>query len=211
LKIPLQHLGENVPHEVLDELVEILLNLTTYQNCLPQGGPCSGYLLNVACITLDKNLYRFLSQYGESYRYTRYADDITVSAPVSLETQLQEKIQKVVHDCGFQINPKKVQYADRSRGQILEVTGLILEKDKVRIPAEKMEIFRAIIHQATLLTPEQTPPEKRLEIQSIVAYVKMVYGRLPHRIWGPYKVYLEKQGLTYPTRATKSFLDLYPD
>ena len=210
LKIPLQHLGETVAHPVLDQVIEFLVALTTYNERLPQGGPCSGCLLNIACITLDKNIYRLLARYGDSYRYSRYADDITISAPFAIPQPLQQELQKIVHDCGFQINPRKCVHAVRSNGQRLEVTGLILEKKQVRIPSAKLEVFRAIIHQATVVNTEQLTPEKRLEIQSIVAFVKMVYQKIPYRIWAPYKTYMEKHGIRYQRQAVKSYLDLYP-
>ena len=210
LKIPLKHLGEDVPHAALGEAIDMLVKLTTHNGCLPQGGPCSGCLLNVACITLDKNIYRLLKNHGNSYKYTRYADDITISSSQSISPNLQDEINKIIQNCGYNINPKKVRYAERSKGQMLEVTGLILEKAKVRIPSRKLESYRVIIHQATSLSPEEITPEKRIEIQSIIAFVSMVYGKLPHRIWGPYKKYMEKFGLQYPKRATKLYLDLYP-
>lgn len=213
-KIPLKHLGEDISPAALDEVIEILVKLTTYQNCLPQGGPCSGYLLDIACITLDKNIYRLLKLLkpnGDSYRYTRYADDITISSPTSIPETLQQDLSKVIHDSGFQVNPRKCHYADRGKGQILEVTGLILEKDKVRIPAEKLENYRVILFQASNLAIEQLLPEKRLEIQSIVAFVKMVYGRIPPRLWKPYKTYLDKVGIPQLKSTSKTYLDLYPD
>lgn len=210
LKIPLLHLGENISHEGLDAAIDALVKLTTYNNQLPQGGPCSGYLLNMACITLDKNIYRVLSKYGNTYRYTRYADDITVSAPSAFPEGLRAEIEKVIQDSGFQVNPKKATYAVRTAGQRLEVTGLILEKDKVRIPAAKMEVFRAIIHEAGTMETQALTAEKRLEIQSILAFIKMVYGKIPHRIWGPFQEYLQKHGIAYTRKTAKAYLDLYP-
>ncbi len=210
LKIPLKHLGENIPHEALNHVIDILVKLTTYKGVLPQGGPASGYLLNIACITLDKNIYKALSKYGTSYRYTRYADDITISAPMPFPDGLRSEIETIIHNSGLQVNPKKVRYAVRTQGQKLEVTGLILEKDKVRIPSQKLEIFRAIIHQASTIETVALLPEKRLEIQSIIAFVKMVYGKIPYRIWAPYKTYMEKHGIFMPRKASKAYLSLYP-
>ncbi len=209
LKIPLLHLGETVPHLVLDDAVEVLVKLTTYQNQLPQGGPCSGYLLNLACITLDKTIYRLIQKYGENYRYTRYADDITISAPQAIPESLREDVQKAIHNCGFQINPQKSHYAEKSRGRCLEITGLILEKDQIRIPPKKLDEFRAIIHKAASTPPEQLPPENRLEVQSIMAFVKMVYERVPYRIWKPYAMYMEKFGVPYPKKPGLC-LNFYP-
>lgn len=208
LKTPLLHLGESIPHPVLDDMMDILVLLTTYNNQLPQGGPCSGYLLNLACLVLDKNIYRLIRQYGENYRYTRYADDITISVDGKIPEELRTKLQKLIHDCGFQVNPQKCDYSERIRGKCLEVTGLILEKDQVRIPPQKLDSFRAIIHKAATTPVEQLFPEKRLEIQSIVAFIKMVYEKIPPRIWKPYKAYLDKVGVSLP-KGGKS-LDLYP-
>lgn len=210
LKIQLKHFGEKIPHSVLNYTVDLLVKLTTHNDCLPQGGPCSGYLLNIACATLDKNLYRLLSKYGDSYRYTRYADDITISGPVSISEQLQEEIQKVIKNCGFQVNPRKCHYAVRAKGQKLSITGLVIEKNKVRIESQKLENFRATIHQASQLEKDALTQEKKLEIQSIVAFVNMVYDKIPHRIWAPYKTYMEKHDVRYVRKETKSFLDLYP-
>ena len=211
LKIPLKHLGENISHEALDKVIDFLVKLTVHNDQLPQGSPCSGYLLNVACITLDKTIYSMLRQEGLSYRYTRYADDITISQPNTITKDFQERVKQIILNAGFKVNPQKIKYTVRSKGQKLEVTGLILEKGKVRISAEKLDTFRAIIHQATNIESENLTPEKRLEIQSIVAFVKMVYKKIPHRIWKPYRIYMDKHGLKYPVKSTKSFLDLYPN
>lgn len=212
IKIPLKHLGEQIDHGVLNEVIKILVSLTTYNGGLPQGGPCSGYLLNVACITLDKCLYRLLQTNSTStsmFKYTRYADDITVSSNSTISEQLQSEITKTILNCGFQVNPKKVHYAEKAKGQRLEVTGLIIEKNKVRIPADKMEGYRAAIHQASLITTDQLTAEKKLEIQSIIAFAKMVYDKVPHRLWGPYLTYLEKHNLKHPVRKSLQW-DSYP-
>lgn len=210
LKIPLKHLGEDIAHPVLNEVIDILVKITTHQGCLPQGSPTSGCLLNIACLTLDKNIFRLLKQYGMSYKYTRYADDMTISAPKSIPLELRNELEKTIRNCGFQVNPQKVHYAEKSKGQKLEVTGLILEKGKVRIATQKMEVFRAMLHRASLLEVEALTPEKKLEIQSVIAFVKMVYDRVPHRLWVPYKAYLEKHRLSYPRAATRPKWQQYP-
>ncbi len=210
LKMPLQHLGVAVPHAVLDYAIALLVELTTYNNQLPQGGPCSGYLLNLACLRLDKEIFRLLSTYGASYKYTRYADDITISAPMPFPEDLSSNLMKVILHAGFQVNNKKVHYAIRDKGQRLEVTGLILEKNKVRIPNEKLEKFRTIIYQASLLDTENLTCEKRLEIQSIIAFVKMVYDSVPFRLWKPYQIYLDKHNIPLSKGSQHLSLDLYP-
>lgn len=210
LKTSLQHLGMAVSHQVIDIVIDLIVELTTYNNQLPQGSPCSGYLLNLACMHLDKEIYRVLSHYGEDFRYSRYADDMTISAPIEFPEQLSNDILKAIDHAGFQVNPKKIHYAVRTKGQKLEVTGLILEKGKVRIPNEKLEQFRIIIYQASQINTEDLTLEKRLEIQSIISFIKMVYDVIPFRIWKPYQIYLEKHNISLPKEKSRWALDLYP-
>lgn len=213
IKIPLKHLGEQIDHGVLNEVVSILVELITHNGGLPQGGPCSGYMLNVACITLDKYIYRLLqtqSNRVNQYRYTRYADDMTISSNGPINSYLQKEITRIILNSGYLVNPKKVHYAEKANGQKLEVTGLIIEKNKVRIPPSRLDAFRANIHQASLITTEDLTPEKKLEIQSVIAFAKMVYGKIPHRLWGPYNNYLTKHGLPHPIARKSLQWDQYP-
>ncbi len=208
-KIPLKHMGEHVEHEVLNEVIDLLVQFTTFNNVLPQGSPTSGYLLNIACIKLDKRIYKLLSTYGLEYRYTRYADDITVSGSKEIVQELRQQIQKIVRNCGFFVNPEKLHYLQRSKGQMLEVTGLVLEKGKVRISRSRMDNYRALVHHAYALPTEQLTEAKKLELQSVIAFIAMVYGRLPSKIWIPYRKYLEKHKLPHLGEKPKPKLDMY--
>jgi hypothetical protein len=208
-KIPLKHMGEHVEHEVLNEVIDFLVRFTTYRNELPQGAPTSGYLLNIACIKMDKQIYKLLSLYSSEYRYTRYADDITISSADEIVLEIRQKIQKIIRNCGFILNPEKLRYLQRAKGQMLEVTGLVLEKGKVRIPRQRLDKYRALLHHAYQSTPDQLSEPKKLEIQSVVAFIAMVYGRLPSKIWLPYQKYLEKHKVPAIGTRPKTKLDMY--
>jgi len=208
VKIPLKHLGENADQTTANRMVDMLVELTTHRGALPQGAPTSGYLLNLACIKLDKYTYRYLSEFDYRMRYTRYADDLTISSPVDIPEVVHRNIQKVIRHCGFQLNPAKVRHLSLARGQRLEVTGLILEKGVVRIPRKRLDAYRAAIHQASQAA--ELTDEARLTVQSTVAFVKMVYGKLPSRIAVPYTLFLDKHGLKAAGTGPRMGLDLYP-
>jgi hypothetical protein len=211
IKIPLKHLGEHVEHEALDEIIHILTKVLTHNNCLPQGSPASGYLLNISCIKLDKYVYKLLSKYEDlNIRYSRYADDLTFSSPQELPAELRQEIIKIICKCGFHANENKIKYMDRKKNQTLEVTGLILEKGMVRIPKDTLEKYRTTIFQACQSSTDQITEEKRLEIQSIVAFVSMVYHHLPYRISKPYKQFLEKHGGKPIGESKRLSLTQYP-
>ncbi|MBI4616335.1 MAG: RNA-directed DNA polymerase, partial [Planctomycetes bacterium] len=206
-KIPLKHLGPHVEHAVVDRVVELLVRLVTHEGKLPQGGPTSGCLLNLACLKLDKYVYRFLGRYPGDLRFTRYADDLTVSSRDTIPEEVRQGLQAVIRDCGFRVNPQKIRYLSKARNQNLEVTGLILEKGQVRIPPATLDRYRAILHQAA--TAHELPDEKRLEVQSILAFVKMVYPALPGAIRKPFEAYAAKH-VGRPPGPRKAFgLDLY--
>lgn len=215
IKIPLKHLGEIVEHEALNEIIEILTALVTHNDRLPQGSPASGCLLNVACIKLDKYIYKLLHKFESSgeithISYSRYADDLTFSSSQPIPEKLRHEVTKTVRDCGFRINPAKIKYLTKSKNQTLEVTGLVLEKNMVRIPRANLEKYRATIHNAWTTSVEEITDEQKLEVQSVVAFVKMVYHRLPHRISRPYRQFLKKHGGTPVGEGKKLSMTQYP-
>ncbi len=209
VKIPLKHLGETADQAVAGRIVDMLVELTTYAGSLPQGAPTSGCLLNIACIKLDKYLLKFLGEFDHALRYTRYADDLTISGPDAIPSEVHQQVQKIVRHCGYTLNPEKMRHLSVARGQRLEVTGLILDKGQLRIPRDRLDAYRAAIYQASKL--DVLPEETQLEIQSTVAFVKMVYRRLPSRIAIPYTAFLQKHGLRAAGTGPRMGLDLYPD
>lgn len=208
VKIPLKHLGYNADQATANRMVDMLVELTTHEGSLPQGAPTSGYLLNLACVKLDKYIYRWLSDFDYRLRYTRYADDLTISSPDGISQEVHRNVQKVIRHCGFRLNVEKVRHLSRARGQRLEVTGLILEKGAVRIPRARLDTYRATIHQAALA--EELTDDMRLQVQSTIAFVKMVYGRLPSRVAVPYTLFLDKHGVRAAGAGPRMGLDLYP-
>lgn len=209
VKTPLKHLGPYVEHEVAGQAIARLVDLVTYENQLPQGSPTSGCLLNLACTKLDKYIYRALGRYPGDLRYTRYADDLTISSRGGQEIveDCRREVQEIIRSCGFRINPAKIRYLSKRRNQKLEVTGLILEKGLVRIEPSTLDRYRATIHQAAMA--DALDDEKKLEVQSIIAFVRMVYPSLPHKIAGPFQKYAEKH-LPAEPRIRRSFgLDFY--
>ena len=116
-------------------VANILARLCCHNARLPQGAPTSPVLSNMICFRLDRELLAFAK--GARCIYTRYADDITLSShqPMSalfegsaqpsghLATErLVPALRNIVLTNGFNINPKKVHYADRHSRRM--VTGL---------------------------------------------------------------------------------------
>ncbi len=119
------------PFEFSTELAELLTGLTTHQGRLPMGAPTSPVLSNFAAIGLDNKLQQ-LADWG-SWRYTRFADDMSFSSETAISVQDIHKIRDIVESFDFMLNDEKL----KSFGPDDEktVTGLVVA-DKVRLPTE---------------------------------------------------------------------------
>nr|WP_286674689.1 reverse transcriptase family protein [Clostridium sp. VAP51] len=95
---------------------------------LPQGSPTSPYLANIIASKLDERLSKLSKKLNICY--SRYADDITFSGELDKFPSLK-LLNKIIEECGFKINYKKVSLQNKKQGQI--ITGLSLSNG-VKIP-----------------------------------------------------------------------------
>lgn len=98
-------------------------------NKLPQGAPTSPKLANIYCKRLDCRINGLCKKYNA--RYSRYADDITISGNKNIKNCL-EIVNNIIQEEGFTLNNKKTRI--QKKGQRQEVTGLNLNSGKVTIP-----------------------------------------------------------------------------
>jgi hypothetical protein len=185
-------------------LVALIARLCTWpvaankEAVLPQGSPSSPHLANLAARPLDTEIAALLRAIPGEYTYTRYADDLTISAPHEIDRSLLGEVLRRVERSGFRANPEKVRIASTLKGskhftQRLMITGLMLDpRDRsVRIPRPRLDRYRAQIHQAANLPHDQLRAETVQQIEGIVSFVHMVYGRLPPALDGAYQRFLE--------------------
>jgi retron-type reverse transcriptase len=120
---------------------------------LPQGAPTSPALTNLLCRRLDRRLQGAARKLG--FTYTRYADDLTFSAPRAGGSadvgKLLRLVRLVVTKEGFAPHPDKTRVLRRGRQQ--EVTGVVVN-DKPGVDRETLRRFRALLHQVEKSGPE---------------------------------------------------------
>ncbi len=138
------HRGQNVvltmdikdffPSVNIHDVVDIFTNLGYYSDVanyiahlccldhsLPQGAPTSPYLSNIRLINFDQKVAEYTKPY--SIRYTRYADDITLSGDFDASDMIKH-ISKWLYEDGFKINSRKTRVAHKCARQ--EVTGIVV-------------------------------------------------------------------------------------
>jgi RNA-directed DNA polymerase len=120
---------------------------------LPQGAPTSPALTNLLCRRLDRRLKGAARKLG--FTYTRYADDLTFSAPKqgggADVGKMLRLVRFVVRKEGFKPHPEKTRVLRRGRQQ--EVTGVVVN-DKPGVDRETLRRFRALLHQLEKSGPE---------------------------------------------------------
>jgi RNA-directed DNA polymerase len=122
------------------EVSEILSFLLTLKNGLPQGSPTSPYLSSI----LTKNIDLDLLDYARSkeLRYSRYADDITISGDFN-DKEVIWDLMRIIKEHGFNINPLKTSVKKQHQRQM--VTGIVVN-EKLSIKKDDIRELRQNIH-----------------------------------------------------------------
>lgn len=130
------------------EAMRKALELGFLNGGLPQGTPLSPTLTNIIMIPVDYQLTKAFRDFeGQSYTYTRYADDFTVSSKYTFNFK---KIEQLIVDtlAGFEapftLNYSKTRYGS-SAGSNWNL-GLMLNKDnKITVGHENKRKFQAAL------------------------------------------------------------------
>ncbi|MCC7384041.1 MAG: RNA-directed DNA polymerase [Deltaproteobacteria bacterium] len=152
------------------------LQVAVGERALPQGAPTSPALSNRVARKLDRRLRGMATKHG--WTYTRYADDLTFSAPTGHQGEvpiMQARIRHIVGEEGFAVNLKKGRVQRRSGRQ--EVTGVVVN-DRPGLPRTEVRKLRAILHQAkkTGLAAQNRQSHPRFEawLRGKIAYLMMI-------------------------------------
>src|SRR5262245_938225 len=143
---------------------------------LPQGACTSPAISNQIARRLDRRFIALAEKLGVAY--TRYADDLTFSAPREFNSKvgyLLARVRHIAQEEGFAVNAKKTRVKRTNARQT--VTGLVVNA-KPGVPRELVRRLRAILHRAKTEGLEaqnrQQLPNFRAWLTGMIAYVAMV-------------------------------------
>jgi retron-type reverse transcriptase len=149
---------------------KLLTKLCTHNGGLPQGAPTSPRLSNVVNYHLDARIAGMVAALGG--RYTRYADDLTISFPAEEPEEdwvirsepimpflleghpskiryIRSFICRVAGEEGYRVHRRKKMSIRRRHHRQL-VTGLVVN-EKVNLPRKTRRRLRAIEHRTRML------------------------------------------------------------
>lgn len=100
------------------DIIDIIANLTTFNNHLPQGGPCSTQLGKIILSSPAKHLLSLLENYGTAVDVSFWVDDIVISGPRSLENlEKYGNVYNIFSRHGFQLKREKTKIQPKSDEQ----------------------------------------------------------------------------------------------
>jgi retron-type reverse transcriptase len=151
-------------------------HVATGLRCLPQGACTSPALSNLVARRLDARLSGVARKLG--CRYTRYADDMTISARGEAAEKvgwLLARVRHIVAAEGFRLNAAKTR-VQRPNGR-QTVTGVVVN-ERPGVPRQLARRLRAILHRARFeglaAQNREDRPDFEAWLRGMVAYVSMV-------------------------------------
>jgi RNA-directed DNA polymerase len=124
-----------------EHLCNALTLLTTVHGILPTGSPTSPVISNFICMKLDQALAQFAAEHNMVY--SRYADDLSFSSNLPIETNHILDIYSLIRENQFKVNDKKIRL--RHSGQRQIVTGLTVN-EKPNLSRTFLKQTRAMIY-----------------------------------------------------------------
>lgn len=146
--------------------------------CLSVGAPSSPFASNRFMYSFDENISKYCQE--RDMKYSRYADDIAISADEKIDLKLLEKAvtSAFPFDEMFQLNKAKTLLA--GPGQRRSVTGIILNNDgEVSLGRKRKRVVEAMVHSYSLGRAKKSAEE----ISGHLAFLKMVDPRGYDRIY----------------------------
>lgn len=150
------------------DVVTPLAEYACYNGGLPQGTPLSPIITNLIMVPIDyainKTIYNLTQDeeiYKQRYIYTRYADDIIISAKHHFDYDIIVKsIEEILESTPLKINKEKTRYGSSS-GRNWNL-GIMFNKDnELTIGYREKQKLKATIYNFITHTREFTLTESR--------------------------------------------------
>ena len=128
------------------KIARLLTVLTTYRETVPQGWKTSGYLANLVLWETEPQLVESLASRGMAY--SRYMDDITVSANRKLSKPEKQSVISEIYGMlgknGF--SPRRDKHQIYVQNKNMKVTNLNVNADRPTLPKGERDNIRALVH-----------------------------------------------------------------
>lgn len=129
------------------KVANILAELCTIDDILPQGSVTAPYISNLICLNLDRKLKEKCDERGITY--TRYADDLTFSSnDLEKLKEIKKIVAQEVKKFNFVLNNKKTRLMILGNKRV--VTGILLQNKKLYVKKTLKKKVRSMIFNSIM-------------------------------------------------------------
>ena len=125
-----------------DKILELIADICTYNNELPQGVPTSPMVSNIVMSRIDQRITKYCQSLNVIY--TRYADDLLFSSnSFSFITKkwFLKKIKFILSSLDLKINYKKLKFGEKE----ISLNGYVVSNTGIRLSRGRLEDLRKVI------------------------------------------------------------------
>lgn len=158
-------------------LCGLVANLCTLSGGLPQGAPTSPYLSNLLTRRLDQELFEYCQTNG-GLRYTRYADDITISGSFDCRVVIP-KVYDAIGRSGLKPNKEKTHVIGPHLQQ--NVTGIVVNQ-KIQVSRTYRKQLRSDVYYIRKfgLDDHFQRIQEKIKADSKEQYLQKLLGRIAY-------------------------------
>jgi|GEM_PF-1186872 len=173
--------------DIAARFVDLIVDLTTYQNFLPQGAPTSPFLLNlvISQANILEKIHFLLEQSGYTNEITVYADDFVISSFRKIKPEMMEKITAIIEEANLKINSQKtIHFNHRTIAPL--ITGLKIAT--IKISGNKLDRLRGTNNQLISGVKKRIRNKGSWELKKVVVsknYIKQTRGMINRAIYHP--------------------------
>lgn len=135
---------DRIPHELDNEDKLLLKKICLYNSHLIVGSVCSPRISNCVMYAFDNELMEILNGLGD-FKYTRYADDLTISSDTYIVPQIAHEVIALAIKHGFVINDEKTNFASPKNRR--KVTGLVVDNGNVTIGLKRRREIKSKLYK----------------------------------------------------------------
>lgn len=136
--------------ELVDKLTNIIIELCTRRDLLPQGTPTAPFLFHLfIAITLFPKLDKICEALPETYRvkFSMYVDNIVISSAKPLPKETIADIRTAIAKAGFTVNERKTRQTSIKNTCPL-ITGLRINNKKAVLSRRRIRFLRGFFNRA---------------------------------------------------------------
>lgn len=181
------------------DVSELLTNLCSYNEKLPQGAPTSCYLSNLLFWDTEQDVVDFIKE--RNGNYSRYVDDVTISFSYKISKKLKRDIiEKVIHmakNKGCHISRRKTKIFRRGQTPAgFVITGVSINHNYPSASKDYRREVRAQVHYVTNISPSATSLREWLSLYNSVLGKLERLRQLGHKEYLPLKNSIEQKRIS---------------